>query len=178
MNHQILEENIRGLIEEQQLKLGYERETVRLYYPLESLNHLTESACTADEMQAALEIFAMTVRDRFGVLEISHNEKGRFCIAVPEEGNEYVHQHLHENPFLAELIETVRQHGATMEQVLSVFQKYSTQVHVQELDNGEFQYLVYFEDGKPDDYRYCLAQEGHHVIYHRYAPSDYVDFGF
>ena len=34
-----LEKNLVDIIEEQQIKLGYCREDVRLYYPLSSLNH-------------------------------------------------------------------------------------------------------------------------------------------
>ena len=41
-----------------------------------------------------------------------------------------------------------------------------------------FDYLVYFEDGIPDDYRYCLSLEGEHMIYHKFTPEDYEDFGF
>lgn len=38
--------------------------------------------------------------------------------------------------------------------------------------------IVYFEDGIPDDYRYCLSLEGEHMIYHKFTPEDYEDFGF
>jgi hypothetical protein len=44
--------------------------------------------------------------------------------------------------------------------------------------HGEFDYLVYFEDGVPDDYRYCITDEGCHLIYHRFTPEDYEDFQF
>jgi hypothetical protein len=40
----------------------------------------------------------------------------------------------------------------------------------------DFDYLVYFEDGRPDAFRYCLTQEGHHIIYHRFTADDYNDF--
>ena len=39
MNYEKLEKNIVDVIKEQQAKLGYMREKVRLYYPLSSLNH-------------------------------------------------------------------------------------------------------------------------------------------
>ena len=35
-----LKQNVIDMLEEQQQKLGYQKETIRLYYPLESLNHL------------------------------------------------------------------------------------------------------------------------------------------
>ena len=39
MDFSRLEKNISDVIKEQQAKLGYMREKVRLYYPLNSLNH-------------------------------------------------------------------------------------------------------------------------------------------
>jgi hypothetical protein len=65
-----------------------------------------------------------------------------------------------------------------MEAVIAVFHNYSDHVHVEQVANGDFDYLVYFEDGRPDAYRYCLTQEGCHVIYHRFTPEDYHDFYF
>ena len=44
--------------------------------------------------------------------------------------------------------------------------------------NGEFDYLVYFENGEPDSYRYCITVEADHIIYHRYTKEDYAEFEF
>lgn len=35
-----LENNIIDVIKEEQIKLGYQQETIRLYYPMESINNL------------------------------------------------------------------------------------------------------------------------------------------
>ena len=40
---------------------------------------------------------------------------------------------------------------------------------------GEFDYLVYFEDGEPDSFWYCITDEGCHMIYHRFSEEDYKD---
>lgn len=58
------------------------------------------------------------------------------------------------------------------------FHKYSDHVHVEKVSHGEFDYLVYFEDGKPDSFRYCITDEGCHMIYHRFTVEDYEEFGF
>ena len=50
MNIEKLEKNLRDLILEEQVKLGYRKELLRLYYPLSSLNHLLEVDCTEKEM--------------------------------------------------------------------------------------------------------------------------------
>ena len=39
MGHENLERNLMDLIKEEQAKLGYRKEALRLYYPLGTLNH-------------------------------------------------------------------------------------------------------------------------------------------
>ncbi len=39
----------------------------------------------------------------------------------------------------------------------------------------EFNYLIYFEDGTPDDSYYCFTEEGGHLIYHRFSKNAYKD---
>lgn len=53
-----------------------------------------------------------------------------------------------------------------MDELLAVFNRYGDRVHVEELHNGEFDWLISFEDGQPDAYRYCIADEGCHLTYH------------
>lgn len=177
MNFKKLENNIVDLIEEQQLKLGYLKETVRLYYPLSSLNNFLKTSCNVDEMREQLQYFGEKTKAHLGEIKVT-NSGERFCIAVPPTGAEYVYNKLDKNGFLAQLIEVVRNHGCTLEQVLQIFNKHSDKVHVEQMSNGEFDYLIYFEEGVPDDYRYCITVEGEHVTYHRYTPEDYVEFGF
>lgn len=175
MNGKKLEQNIIDIITEQQLKLGYRRETVRIYYPLLSLNRLLGTEADAAQMIDILSHFCDTVKDRYGSIRIS--EKGeRFCFLIPPEGNEYIHEQETDHAFLQELIHTVRRHGCQIEEVLSLFHKYSHQVHIEKTEHGEFDYLVYFEDGIPDTFRYCITVEDEHIIYHRFTEEDYQDF--
>lgn len=177
MNYDRLKSNIIDFIKEEQLKLGYRREVVRLYYPLSSLCHFFGQDCGAAEMEALLMKFCDSVKDELG--KITVNRVGeRFCLAVSEEGAEYVHGIDSGYEFLAQLIDTVRCHGCTMEDVLALFDRYSDKVHSEKLDNGEFDWLVYFEDGTPDGYYYCFTSDEFHTTYHRFLPKDYADFGF
>lgn len=177
MNFEKLEKNIMDSIEEQQLKLGYLKETVRLYYPFSSIKRFLEMECEIEEMKEILQEFAKVTKQQLGGVTITSNGE-RFCIAIPPAGAEYIHQNLDENGFLANLIPVVAKHGSTLEDVLEIFYRYSNQVHVEQMSNGEFDYLVYFEDNKPDSYRYCISVEADHVIYHRYTPEDYAEFEF
>lgn len=177
MDFEKLEQHMIDTIEEQQLKLGYLKETVRLYYPLSSLNRFLQVEASIKQMQSYLQEFSEHTKATLGGVVVS-SQGERFCLAVPPDGAEYIHVHMPKSGFLADLISCVGRHGSTWEEVLSIFQKYSDCVQVQKMDNGEFNYLVYFKDGVPDHYRYCVADEGHHVIYHRYTPEDYEEFGF
>lgn len=52
MGYDKLEKNLIDIIKEEQAKLGFFKEDIRLYYPLSSLNHFFAATDTADEMQA------------------------------------------------------------------------------------------------------------------------------
>lgn len=177
MDYMKLKENIIDVIEEQQLKLGYLRETIRLYYPLSSLNRFLGVKEGIEGMKGLLQVFLQETGEDLGKVVIT-NKGERFCIAIPPEGTEYIHNHMNKEGFLADLIATVGTHGSTLEDVLAQFHKHSDYVHVEEKKNGEFDYLVYFENGEPDSYRYCITVESEHVIYHRYTVEDYKEFGF
>lgn len=172
-----LENNIWDVMKEEQIKLGYRKETVRLYYPLLSLNRFFHTDLRENEMAEVLKEFAAAVAEKFGNIEISHR-KERFCFKLPPEASEYIHQNTSGTGFLYDFIETVSKHGVSIEEVIDQFKKYSNHVHVEQTNHGEFDYLVYFEDGVPDEFRYCLKDEGCHIIYHRFTPDDYRDFHF
>ena len=172
-----LEKNIIDVIKEEQVKLGYRRETIRLYYPILSLNRLLNTDCEVKQMTDILNSFCDHVEAKLGRIEIS-SQGERFCFKIPEEGTEYVHRHMENKEFIIDFINTISKHGVTMEEVLQQFYKYSDQVHVEKVSHGEFDYLVYFENGEPDDFRYCITDEGCHIIYHRFTVDDYNDFYF
>ena len=172
-----LKQNLIDTLEEGQLKLGYRPGAVRLYYPLASLCALLGVQTDRAGMCAALAAFAQEHRGFFGELAISH-QGDRFCLTVPPEGAARVHEQVDEHGFLAAFLQAVSRHGATLSDVLAVFARYSDRVAVRTLRGGEFNYLVYFEDGRPNAYYYCLAEEPCHLTYHRFTKADYEAFGF
>ena len=91
---------------------------------------------------------------------------------------EYVHEHQEEDDFLVKFIETIACHGCTLKDVETLFAQYSDQVFEGSYAGDDFDYLFYFRDNKPNDYRYCITFEDRHVIYHRFTPEDYVDYDF
>lgn len=173
-----LERNLTDNIHEAQLKLGYDGRPMSLNYTLASLGHL----CGEPWSDELWESFRSTVRERLGELTI-RPVSGGYCITVPAEGTAYVHDNApSENDFISELIETVRSHGITAADVTALFRKYSGSVEVRELSGEEADLAVWFADGEPDGYVYCLTEEpcmggGCHVTYHRFIPEDFEDLG-
>lgn len=177
MNMDRLRQNIIDVIEEGQIKLGYREESIRLYYPLDSLNLMIGERLNADEMLQAMQAFAQEQTAELGEIEVSRKGK-RFCIVVPPEGAAYVHERVDPKGFLSEFIAMIARHGTRIENVIELFNRHSVCVRVEELHNGEFDYLLRFEDGKPDAFFYCLTDEGCHLTYHRFTKEDYEAFGF
>ena len=138
---------------------------------------VTGSDSARSYMTDALEKFAGENERELGRIEVSRRGE-RFCLAVPPQGAQWVHEHTNPNGFLADFIRTIGRHGCTMEELLAQFHKHSDHVRVEELHNGEFDWLIEFEDGEPDEYRYCIADEGGHLTYHRFTREDYEAFGF
>lgn len=188
-NYDNLQRSLIDVIKEEQAKLGYYREDIRLYYPLSSLNHFFGTNVGADEMQRILDgtgeqdhtpIAAgmnEALSDKLGMVEVSHRGD-RFCFHIPPEGVEYVHENTTENEFIRELVQLVAKHGCTIEEVYQLFTKHSGHVRREPMENGEFDVRIWFEDVAEDTYYYCFKQEGEHMIYHRFLPADYEDFEF
>ena len=154
MGFKRLEKNLIDIIKEEQAKLGFRKEEIRLYYPLISLNHFFE----ADD-------------------DVTH-KKDRFCLHIPEQGSVYVHEHTAENEFIKKLVELMMNHGIKKEDILAIFQKEAKDIRVGDMHNGEFDFWVRFPEENEDEYYYCFKDEGCHMIYHRFLPEDYADFGF
>lgn len=205
LDYSNLERSLIDVIKEEQAKLGYYREDIRLYYPLSSLNHFLGTDVNADKMQKILEgtgenidetrnivegkeagsataepiVAGMnaTLSDKLGMVEVSHRGD-RFCFHILPEGVEYVHENTKENEFIRELVNLVAKHGCTINQIYELFTARSDRVGREKMDNGEFDERIWFEDDADDPYYYCFKQEGGHMIYHRFLPEDYEDFEF
>lgn len=171
---QKLLKNITDQIQESQIKLGYVKETIRLYYPISSLNNLLDSEVkTAEEMvQRLTQEFSQTTP--LGNLKFGQHQ-GRIEISIPPEGGEYVHKQLKVPDFLQEIISFFQKnHSSTIEEICSLFEKYSRDyVCMQMPESVDFDYVVYFKDTSIDEYYYCVKMEMGHTIYHRFLKADY-----
>lgn len=176
LNFEALKRNIVDIIQESQIKLGYTETPIGLYYPIESLNRLLDAELSVDGMEAALTAFEALAGDPLGAVTHSRDHT-RFCIHIPAEGVRYVHEKVEDNGFLRELIDRISSGPCTIDDVREVFSHYSDRVKCEKIPHEEFDYLVYFEDGVPDGFYYCIKLECAHASYHRFTPKDYAAFG-
>ena len=72
MDYHKLEQSLIDVVKEEQAKLGYRKEEIRLYYPLSSLNHFFGTEADAEEMTQMLAGFAEDTKDRLGNVQSSH----------------------------------------------------------------------------------------------------------
>ncbi len=156
----------------------FEKKKIRLYYPLSSLNHFFGTSDDADQMQERLNHIPVVITEKLGEV-LCDTQSG--AILLPHSGGrqrEYVHNNMKENEFIKSLIELLQKHGCKMDDILNLFHKYSDNIITENMDNGEFDILIRFEDKPDDPYYYCFKDEGCHIIYHRFLKEDYEDFGF
>ena len=177
MGYKRLYKNLIDIIKEEQAKLGFRKESIRLYYPLSSLNHFFEAQDTEEEMKNRLQEMPDFIKETLGDIKVT-SKKERFCFHIPEEGSNYVHENTNPNEFIKELVEILWQHGTTIEQIRELFDRHADGVTCENIDNGEFDYLIRFPESVDDPYYYCFKDEGCHIIYHRFLPEDYADFDF
>ena len=174
MNTEKLIKNIIDQIKEAQIKLGFAKETTRLYYPVESLNTMLGIHAENDEeMLEALTAAANMYDAGLGQLHFS-THKGRIEISVPPEGAEYVHEHVEEPAFLKAMIELLRQnHHCSVADVRELFESFSKDYVCEKMPDGsDFDEVFYFKDTSVDSYYYCVKEEMGHTIYHRFTKED------
>lgn len=166
-NRDKLEKNIIDQIKEAQLKLGFVRETMRLYYPVESvLGILEQSGSNCDllcqELVKEFPDFSFKIRAE------------RVEVCVPPAYVEYVHQKVETPVFLASLIDQFqRHHHLDIEQIREIFSGFGTYICEKMPKGTDFDYVLYFRDSSIDEYYYCIRMEMGHTIYHRFLKSDY-----
>lgn len=167
--------NIIDQIKEAQIKLGYAKESVRLYYPVSSLKALSGiDADTAETLVTELNKSFPPFSKALGGIEFFVCGE-RVEAVIPSQGAEYVYTRIPTPPFLMELIEFFKHnHSCSLKEIGAVFEKYSKNYTCRKMPSGmDFDYVLYFEEGKVDPYYYCIKEEMGHTIYHRFTKEDY-----
>ena len=175
MDDERLIENVIDQIKEAQIKLGYAKETMRLYYPALSLSRLLNAGIEDDrELFKALEHDSAFDHTRLGKLTFALHET-RIEVSVMPEGVEYVHRNIEASSFLVELIRLFQNvHGCSLDEIRRLFEKYDKEYICDKMPEGmDFDYVLYFKNKKIDKYYYYIKMEMGHTIYHRFTEADY-----
>lgn len=180
MNTEALIQNVIDQMKEAQLKLGYVKETMRFYYPAESLGNLIDMPeLTAAELVQALhkqEQSSVLGNVQYAVRSASDDaQHKRIEVSVPPEGAEYVYRHVPTSAFLKDLIELFgRHHHCKLQEICEVFARYSADYVCEKMpETADFDYVIYFTGDQVDPYYYCIKEEMEHTIYHRFTKTDY-----
>lgn len=173
IDYKHLEKNICDTVHEGQVKLGYVKECVRIYYFVASLENLLGVKVKDEwEMAQVLQEFHKEQDPRLGELVISHEGK-RFCFAIPEQGVTYIYESYKENVFLKHLMECLSVPNCQIEDIIKVFKEQSDSVICEKTEGAEFDYVLYFEDKAIDEFRYCFSIGQMGAYYHRFTEADY-----
>lgn len=171
-DYEKLERNISDTIYEGIMKIGFaENEPMKIYYDLGLLCQLLDCEEDAD-LKVLFPEFKKEVEPRLGTLIIKRI-KGRFEFTVLGEGVRYIYENNSRRHFLKELIQALEKKDCTMEQILPIFRKESEDLTILEEDQGEFQYVVYFNDSSIDEFKYCFTFDEMGHYYHRLLDYDY-----
>lgn len=177
MNASRLMRNIIEQIKEAQMKLGFIRESIRLYYPAGSLCRLLQVECRdTRELCKMLEHEKYFGNTELGIIRFAVTGD-RIEVCVSHQGADYVHEHVPDPPFLAGLIRLFQDsHALSIEEICRYFAESNDSYVCERMEPGQdFDYVLYFPDGQPDAWFYCIRMELGHTIYHRFTKDDYRD---
>lgn len=172
MNKERLINNMVEQILELQLKLGFADESVSLYYPYDSVRFLLETDSADSELPALVRDILKDTG--FGSIELKAVQS-RMVVTLSSAAVRYIHDSFTPSPFLKDIIALFSEHhGITLEDILSVFGRYSPDYICEKMPEGsDFDYAVHFADPSIDSFYYCIKDEFGHMIYHRFIESDY-----
>ena len=178
-NIEKLNEHIITTVYEGLLKLGTSGdEDYSIYYDLDLINYLIGTAFASNEECYDLLHDLYNNSNHSSPISLKLNislslQKGRFCFTVPATSMDYVRSQGEKNGFLFELIELVKSHTFTLDDIKRIFSRYSNSYVCEETNHPEFQYVLYFKDKEINHYMYCFTFDGCGGYYHRLLDYDY-----
>ncbi len=173
-NWKHLKKNIMDTIHEGQVKIGYEKSSIQIYYNFPSLEALLGVFVpSVREMDVLMKVFQEQIESSLGPVQITREEE-RYCFKIPEKGTQYVFDTYGENTFLKELIAVLQDKACTIDSILSVFRKQSPDVICQKTQDAEFDYVIYYKDKSIDEFTYCFNIGEMGAYYHRFIEADYA----
>ena len=165
-----LKTNICDSIKECEIKLGYQEETIHLYYPENTLLELLEA--TPENLHQKTDSFCKLQAGLFGKITIEETqEKGRYCISIPAKGVKYVHENIAANPFMEAFVQEIHKPGLKKDDILKLFYQFSKDVIEEKIEDNEW--AIYFQDDTIDAYVYYIEEDGFGLQYHRFTKETF-----
>ena len=173
MREERLIQNIIDQMKEVQLKLGYAKESTRLYFPWESFAGILDTDCSGHQkLLGELNENPVFREGKLGKIRFRESG-GRVEVTIPPDGAEYVHRDAEEPAFLSALIRLFgSHHRPSIEEIQECFSKFAEYVCIPS-ECADFDYVIYFRDPSEDSYYYCIKTEMGHTVYHRFMKEDY-----
>lgn len=176
-NHRLFK-NLSDQIKEAQLKLGFEKVPMTLYYPVNSLKHLLydddKHIDTSKVIEDLNAVFADADSPYGDVIAIAL-EDGRISIEIPIKGVEYVYG-MPTAPFLEGIVELFASNPhLSLDDIKDLFEHFGDFQCEKMPQGSDFDYYMYFTDSRVDEYYYCFKEEMNHMIYHRFTEKDFDD---
>lgn len=173
-NYRALEENICDTIKEWQMKIGYRREKMQLYYKDSSLCSLldVDLSLTGAALLKVLSGFSDYSKERLGTSLFSFRGS-RFCIEVSQQGTLFVKENHPDSEFLRDFIDVVTKKGVVPEDIKKVFASYSEEFIFEDRREEDLGYVFFFKNDTIDKYVYCVEWDEFGTTYHRFTKKDY-----
>lgn len=171
LNIEKLKSNIIEQVIEAQIKLGYAKETVRLYYQIESLKIILGYKKSDEELLDELK--EQYADDKVKVVFGRH--KDRVEVSVMPESVEYIYRNVERPEFLEAMINLFsNNHHLELQDIEELFSRFDSSYACEKMSEGsDFDYVFYFNNKTIDEYYYCVKMEMGHTIYHRFIKEDY-----
>ncbi|ROR28161.1 uncharacterized protein DUF3877 [Mobilisporobacter senegalensis] len=172
-----LERNLEAMIYEGIVKIGYVKgEKQSIYYDYDLLVYLLnieqEQENIKMDIMPRLREFQTFVLKNWGKIGIEI-ENHRYKFNLPGGTIDHIYEKNKDNLFLSDLIGALSVKDCTLDNIMSVFYKYSQDIVCEESKNPEFNYVIYFKDTNIDEFKYCFTFGEMGKYYHRLTPFDY-----
>lgn len=173
-----LKKHIIDTIKEWQMKLGYQEEDIRLYYPDESLKDMLglSQEASEQELQEKLGAFCKSNQNELGRIAVLR-EGERYCMDVPKEGCKYIAEHVPDNELLKGILRILASKEKNMQQIRELFQDYAAARGGKLMEEPESWHghgtVFFFDKDEIDSYVYCMEEDEFGITYHRFSRRDY-----
>lgn len=172
-----LEKHMIDTVKEWHLKIGYQKENIRLYYPTESVKDFLDvknsEKLSTEELCDKVQSYLSEKMIGMGTVNVSQ-EENRFCIEISKELNEYIAKHIEPSEFLQEFLKALS--SGNIEIVRHLFRSYAQQKQghcIEEPHEGEAGIAFSFQEERIDPYVYCVEQGDFGLTYHRFVKTEY-----